>query len=177
MWLRLLHALGLTNLSDDDIDRIISSRPNGGELDKGFVFVVVQALLAIAVVAIVVRHKPPPELLAIDSVPKGAVFSVPESIVVRGTLPPSTAGTPILIIKPLVAGQPWYVQRTPKMIDDKTFELLVHFGDGATVGGTQFLLTVAVVNANTIPKEIVPETAVHQLPELPNARELLLVRR
>jgi hypothetical protein len=151
MLLRLLHACGLTNLSDGEIHRA-SALPDLVPPFKAVAFVATQALIITAVIFTKGPTPEPPVLLAVNNntlnIPRGAVLTVPETVVLRAPLNNAEHGQPVVLVKPLFAGQPWYVQHTITSTTANTFESVVHFGDRHTIQGTHFLLAIALVDTN-----------------------------
>jgi hypothetical protein len=56
-------------------------------------------------------------------------------------------GWPVVLVKPLVGGQPWYVQASVEDVSDGKFTIDAQFGDERTEKGTKFRVIILVTKS------------------------------
>jgi hypothetical protein len=114
-------------------------------------------------------ESPPAELLA----PKeGATVAEVEEFEGRLTI----GGWPVIVVRPLAEGQPWWVQPEIEEVADGQFTGRAHFGNTDTPKGSKFVLVVLVLKTKEEASKYKSGTTLKNLPADLPPKELAVFR-
>jgi len=76
----------------------------------------------------------------------------------------TTEGWPVVVIKPLVGIEPWWVQPPVEELKDGEFSIQAHFGNEETKPGTKFRVMIFVAKSKTDAHSYKANTTLKALP-------------
>jgi len=86
-------------------------------------------------------------------------------------------GWPVVVVRPLIEGEPWYVQSAVGEVAAGQFSGRAHFGASDTPQGAKFVLVVLVAEDKKAAAKFKAGTALNGLPaDLPPSREITVYR-
>jgi hypothetical protein len=83
---------------------------------------------------------------------------------------------PVVLIRPLVAGQPYYVQQPVGAVTNGTFFAPVNVGDDQTPPGTKFVFVVVLAKDRQAAQTFEPNSQFQTLPDLPQSDPVIVTR-
>ncbi|MCA9063851.1 MAG: hypothetical protein KDA96_12350 [Planctomycetaceae bacterium] len=90
-------------------------------------------------------------------------------------------GWPVVLVRPLTGGQPWYAQEVVEQLgDEDEFSAEVYFGDSNTKPGTKFRVMIVVVESKEIAETKFKAGSTHtqqKLGSLPKSKQIGVVRK
>lgn len=99
--------------------------------------------------------------VSITSPKDGAKLDMTEDL--EGKL--NVSGWPVIVVKPLIGSEPWYVQpAVEEVTEDGDFAGVVYIGDGDTKPGTRFRLIVFVVKTKAAAERYRPGMRLKTIP-------------
>jgi eukaryotic-like serine/threonine-protein kinase len=134
--------------------------------------------------AAVVPNQPPARLAAADDNPNKApalLSPVENSVVsvveqVKGCVA-GEGDWPVLLVRPLVPGEPWWIQPAVQEVVDGTFTGRIHIGDARTPKGTQFQIVVFAAQGKEAAAKYQDGTTAKAIPPDLKASKSIIVYR
>jgi hypothetical protein len=118
------------------------------------------------------------EVVKVSTPEDGA--EVVEIEVVEATLQKKT-GWPVVLVRPLTGGQPWYAQEVIEDVhSDGEFSAEVYFGDGNTMPGTKFRLLIVIVENKEVAQTQFKAGSTHtqqKIGNLPKSKQIGVMRK
>ena len=91
------------------------------------------------------------------------------------------AGWPVVLVRPLSGGQPWYAQEVIEEVDGEgDCSAEVYFGDANTKPGTKFRLLVVIVDSKEVAQTKFKAGSTHtqqKIGTLPKSKQIGVVRK
>jgi hypothetical protein len=83
---------------------------------------------------------------------------------------------PVVLVKPLVAGQPYYVLQPVANVNNGAFFTTVYLGDELTPPKTRFLFEVLLAKDKPSAEAFTPGSQFQKLPDLPQSAPVIVTR-
>ena len=135
---------------------------------------IVSVVMALSQSSALGADQSPAEVLA----PKEGMLLEGIDHVCRGRLNGTANGKlwPVVLIRPLVAGQPYYVQQPVGAVTNGTFFAPVNVGDDNTPPGTKFVFVVVLAKDRQAAQAFEPDSKFQTLPDLPQSDPVIVTR-